>query len=83
MEPSARVVFPAEPADGVFDMALPLEVQPHEPALVGVAHDGCADGDGLLRPVVDGPVRADEFVFDEAAIEHGAGAFGFDAVDVA
>ena len=27
VEPSARVVFPAEPADGVFDMALPLEVQ--------------------------------------------------------
>ena len=57
-------------------------MQPHESALVGVAHDGCAE-DGLLRPVVDGPMRADQLVFNEAGHEHRSGAFGFDAVDVA
>ena len=83
VEPSARVVLPAEPTDGVFDVALPLEVQPGEATLVGVAHDGRTDWDGFLRPVVDGPVRTDQLVFDEAGHEYGAGAFGFDAVDVA
>ena len=83
VEPSARVVFPVEPTNGVLDVALPLEVKPHESSLVGVAHDGCADRDGLLRPVVDGPMLADQLVFDEAGHEHRAGAFGFDAVDVA
>ena len=41
----ARRRLLAEPSNGVLDMALPLEVQPHE--RWSVAHNGCADGDGL------------------------------------